>query len=369
MDKEINIRDLSFGDNNLVNIDLEIEEMFLKTKESLNFYFFRNHYINNLALHILASLIEFSQIYNKSTQIHICLKPLILYIFDRILKLTDDQFNSFLKANVKIKRKYLQHIISLNKNSLNFYIQCSSDIAYNFNLDNMEEIIVGKQGYYKVQCHGLDELEYKCTNYYIIVSSFLSNNNSYYTDVPFSLLENPNVFAYNNRLFENIDIYLIKLCKDGEFLLIFPDGNAIDFYNFLHTANIEDIVKNSKLMSAIKWLALPFMTEIECRYHNIHRILDNVQELENFLFIDKDDSKEQLKNIDFQIYSQMKILNNHSNSNFDNNFPKECLTINKPFLYLFLNNNFIIKSGGMYDAHMQIKDQSQYQRIMVNEKF
>lgn len=373
--KEGNIQSLvsssTFNDSDPSTLDLEIEEKFIKNKEMLNFYFFRNHYINNLALNIMANFIEFSQKYNKSHQIHVCLKPLILYVFDRILKLTDDQFNSFLKANLKIKKNYLQDILSFNELSLNFSIQCSADVIHKYNLNKTEEIDIYKQDYYKVRCNGLDELEYKCNNYYVVLSSFFSINNLYYNNVPFSLLENPTVYLYNNRLFKDINIYLIKLRNEGEFLLIFPESDAINCYNFLRTVNIEDIVKNSKLLSSMKWLILPLMTEIECQYSSVHYVIENIQELKDFIFIDKNNSKQKCKNFEFQIKSKMKILNHHDdNTNLKTKLTKDCcLNINKPFLYLFLNNNFIVKSGGMYDVHMQFEDESRYQEIVINEKF
>ena len=361
----------SFNDSDLSVLDLEVEEKFKKNKEMKKINFFNNHYVNNIALNILANLIEFSQKYNKSHQIHVCFKPLILYIFDRILKLTEDQFNIFLKTNLMIERNYLQDILASNKLSLDFSIQCSSDVAYRYNLNKIEEIDIDKEDYYKVECKGLDEIEYKCSNYYVILAKFFSINDVYYDNVPFSVLENPTIYVYRNRLFKDIDIYLIKLYNEGEFLLIFPESDVIKCHNFLISVNIEDILRNSKLSSSIKWLILPLMTEIETRYSNVHRVIEDIEELRDFLFIDKNNNKQKCKNFEFQIYSKMRILNHHNDDNtLKNIFVRDYLIfINNPFLYLFLNNNFVVKSGGVYDAHMKLKDQSHYQKVVINEKF
>lgn len=351
-------------------LDLEMANAFDEIEENIKIDNFRKQYVNRLALTILAKFIKYTNIYNKKNhQFHICVKSLILFIFDRVLKLTVEQFhNIFSKTNPKLKRTFFENVFSINPRNSFFSIECSPDVQNKYILDETEEINTAYKSYFKVECIGADVFEYECSNYTVKYSDFISYDNVVYHKIPFSLIENPTVYVCNSSCVEN-DIFLIKLCNE-EFLMIIPDSELLCF-NFLLTACIPDVMSNGQLLT-VKTLMIPLMTQIESHYFDVHNVIENIEEVKDFLFIDKNNSKKKCKTFEFQSHSSLNILQ-HERFNDNKNKKNERndnLSINNPYLYLLLNNEYLIKSGGIFTPHIRFEKQlNNHQINILNERF
>ena len=343
----------------------------------INYDIFHRQYVNHLALTLLANFVKFSAIYKKPHNIHISIKPLILYIFDRLLKLNEKQFEDIFNSKM-IKRNYLNKFFIDCTNDFHYFsIECSPDIAKKYNLDNIETINTTYKSYYKVECVGIDKIEYECNKYTTKLLKFYSFNKSLDIEIPFSIIINPTIYKciLCNEFSFLQDILLIKLRNDEYLMLIIPENlftNEELFY-FLHLANITNIVA-SNVLTSVKILALPLMTGIESQYFNVHSIIEDLDDFKN-LFVDKNNDKQKCKTFGFKTNSILEVENTDSLEAFNtNNFNilNGCVSITKPFLYLLLSNTFIVKTGGLYDAHMTqktVKNRQEFVKNTLHEYF
>ena len=346
-------------------VDLEIENEYKKIEKEINYRLFRQRYVNNIKSTLLAKFIKLSDIYNKkSLQIHVCLEAIIIYIINRLLKLTPNQFND--KFNPKnIDREFLQKTNHEGGDYYHFSIECSADVPKNkYVTDNVEKINATLESYYKVECFGQDDIDFKCHKYSEVLSRFHSFNDKTY-EIPFSRLQNPTVYecVIAKKYAYLKHILLIKLCND-DYLMIIVMKNVSQpnyrklWYDFLMTVDIEDIAATGiHTPSDNTIMLLPLMNNIESHYFNVHNIIEDMDDFKNFIFVNKDNKNRDIKDFDIQTTSKLRIIN-HSpiddddNDDYYNNNNSHYWTIDKPFLYLLLNKNFIIKTGGIYDAHI-----------------
>ena len=305
-------------------IDLEVEEKFKRIEKKLKYDLFRNQALNGLSLKILATFIKLCRIHNKEYQIHLAFETVLKYIYNECDTL--------------------------------FKIEREMDILYINNYFFYEKTENEKHSGF-----GVSNIEYECSNYGIGLSTFFSAQNHISCgNVPFSILKNPLVYVYNNRRFDNTDIYLIKL-MGGEYLMIFLNVDDEKLLTFLYKADMEDIIRNSKLIHSINQVILPLMTKIRSEYHNIHNVLKNINGLSN------------CDNGDFHLFSEMHVSNEYDVKGVEvTKFQTtpNCLYINQPFLYFLLNKDFIINCGGIYDAHLEFsKDNAKYKQFIIRELF
>ena len=343
-------------------VDLEIENAYKKLEREINYKLFSETYVNHLASTLLAKFIKFSAICQSSShQIHLCLEAIIIYIINRLLKLTKNQFHRKFNPR-KIEREFLQwrqcsaNNNNNNNNNYNFSIQCSEDVKRKYFItDAVEKIDVTLQSHYNVKCVGHDYIEFECYQYDEILGPFNSFNGMIYENIPFSRLREPVVYKclIAPEKYPDIEhVLLLKLRKEGGYLMIIiltkPKPYDTVWFNFLQMAHIEDIAASHSRVPYIKELILPLMTDIKSNYSNVHNVIEDIDDFKHFLFMDINNKYRDIKNFDIQTVSTLSVQNPITN----NDDSKPDWIINKPYLYLLLNKHFLIKAGGIYDAHI-----------------
>ena len=222
--------------------------------------------------------------------------------------------------------------MNIDNNNINgkcFFL--NYDIKPIYNLDDENKIDKHKRNYYKVQCVGLDEIQYKCSQYYEIISNFRTSKNLIYNDVLFSVVEDPTVLLCEDLQFK---IFLIKL-HDNKVLMIidWPVDNPISIltlYEFLIRVNIHNLISDNKKIN-IKRIILPCMKQIQSLYFDTYNIIEDINDFKNLF---------ENNNIEFETKSKFSVINSPSQNlmyvNINDLNIEENKVLANPYIYIYI---------------------------------
>ena len=318
-----------------------------------------NDYINKLSTSILLRIIKyyFSSDRINSYQIYISTKPVIFYLIYRLKKLSSlssQHWQTILNSTPITKESLENYFVD---NTSLFSINCSPNMC-----DECQNDIPDKSDnnddYYNVVCSGDTTLKYVCKSHKIVYKPFFSYGDEIHHNVPFSVLHNPVIYYHTSKetitiLLENNYILFIHRLVNNHRRYLYPPFENI--FEMLMTTNIREIVENSKpFPKKTINVNIPYMNNIFSDFHNMHKIIENIDKYDQ-LFINK-----KCKLFNFQ--SQSYLFNNNYNDNNNNSNNKDTMNINinVPFLYLILDENYIIESGGLYDYQPNLINSANY---------
>ena len=349
------------------------QEIFNEYEDARELIIERNyrHYLNELSMKIFTRMAElyYSDKYNDTNHMYVALESILVFVCNRLSKLTGVRLKKFLKQNKSVTLQLLRESISLD-NSQYFSIDMSDDVVgrYPDYANVMAKILRPgqKKDYYRIKCTSEHFINFQCTNRVEIPKmSFKSYGNKTYKNIPFLLVVRPSVrfpLYYEDLL----QIWIVMLKNDEKLMIVeWPVRDDTEFhpmekiFELLLCNNLSDIIANSKLNDQVEGLVLPFLHNINSSFSNMQEIIENSINFENLF--------DKCNNFDFENVSKLKIYQQNNigylkegskTETFIKNNPTKFIILNKPFLHLHFSSSNVCVSAGFFDCDKMICEES-----------